>query len=378
MTPPLFRHSLRVAACWTALAAPLLAQSTVTEVSEPQAPAVSVPASWQSVLDRLTFYGDYRIRAENDQNRPNADDRWRGRLRLRLGANYSVSEELMVGARVTTGNPDDARDTNATIGNEFGKGTLSLDRLFLTWTPESSDASFVTAGKFAHRFARNPIYDELVWYSNVQPEGILAGTEWRGIGPLDTAAFKLGAYLFRDDTERDVEIAVAEMRGSSSLSKGSHLDLSAAWYGFSHAEEVEAATVDEYQIVDVIAALSFDDALAPWRVAVESVTNVGVSSPENSGWAAGVSYGQIRNRGDWRVYYQYQEIGNDAVFSPVAGGDFLIDRNFHGHVFNADYRWTNESTLRLRVLAATPDDPSLIGGFDEDSLRVRLDYSVKF
>ena len=357
---------------------PRAAQSTAPTDVEPRAPAASLPPSWQSVVDRLTFYGDYRVRAEVDENRPNADDRWRGRLRLRLGANYSVSDELMVGARITTGNPDDARDTNTTLGNEFGKDALNLDRLFLTWTPDLWDASFVTVGKFTHRLARNPIYEELVWYSDVQPEGVLAGTEWRDVGPLDAAAAKIGAYLFRDDTERDVEIAVAELSGSKSLSRDAHLDLSAAWYGFSHASEVAEATVDDYQIVDVIAAIDFAGALAPWNLAFESVTNVGVNTSENSGWAAGVSYGQIRNSGDWRIYYQYQEIGDDAVFSPVAGADFLIDRNFRGHVMNADYRLTDESTLRLRLLAATPDDPSLLGGFEDDSFRLRLDYSVKF
>ncbi|MGK0480606.1 MAG: hypothetical protein ACJAQ3_000571 [Planctomycetota bacterium] len=361
-----------------ALAGPLHAQSGVVEVTNARPPTRTVPESWQSVADRLTFYGDYRIRGESDRHRANADDRWRARLRLRLGANYSVSDELMVGGRVTTGNPDDARDTNTTLGEEFDKGELTLDRLFLTWRPKSADASFVTVGKFAHGLARNPIYEELVWYSNVQAEGILAGTEWRDVGPLESAGVKVGGYLFQQDSEGDVEIGVAEVEGSTTLSKEARLNLSAAWYGYTHAAEVEAGTVDEYQIIDVIAALTFDGAVAPWKVAFESVTNAGVSSPENSGWAAGVSYGQIRRRGDWRVYYQYQEIGNDAVFSPVAGADFLLDRNFHGHVFNADYRWTDASTLRLRVLAATPDDPSLIGGFDEDSFRVRLDYSVKF
>jgi Putative porin len=341
-------------------------------------PAPALPPAWQSIFDALTLYGDFRFRAEGDWNRSGAEDRLRGRIRLRLGANYSINDDLLVGARLSTGDPQDPRDSNATLGDGFGKLELNLDRLFMTWTPEDYDPFFLTLGKFAHPFARNPIYEELVWYSDVQPEGGVIGESWRDVGPLDALRAQAGIYVFLEDTAGDVNIAVAELMASSRFTKSARTDLSAAWYGYSNAESAPAATVDDYQILDVIGAMTFDGGRSPWKASLEGISNLGVSTGDETGWAAGVSYGQMRERGDWRTSYQYQEIGNDAVFSGVSGADFLLDRNFRGHVFNLDHSLSAKSTLRLRVLQATPIDPSLSGGFDGDTLRVRLDFNVKF
>jgi len=330
------------------------------------------------VLERLTLYGDYRFRLEGDFDRPGADDRRRARLRVRLGANYSVSDELLVGGRVTTGDPDALQDSNATLGDGFSNFELTLDRLFLTWTPADYDTLSLTLGKFAHSFARNPVYEELLWYSDVQPDGALLGSTWRDVGPFETVRAQAGFYVFREQAQGDVDLSVAEVLGSTRVTETARLDLSAAWYGYSNPGVVVGTTVDEYQLLDVIAALTIDDTSRPWIFSAEGIGNVGVHTDADTGWALGVSYGQIRETGDWRVYYQYQEIGDDAVFAPLADGDFLVNHNFRGHVFNADYRVTGKSTLRLRVLQATALDEDRASAFAEDPLRVRLDYSVKF
>lgn len=351
---------------------PLQAQS-------PEAPAlVGLPPGWKDTLDRLLFYGDFRFRGEGDWNRPNASDRWRARLRLRVGANYSVSDNLLVGLRLTTGPRNDARDSNATSGGEFSKLDLNLDRLFLTWNPIEGEAAFVNLGKFGHPFYRNPVFDEIVWYSDVQPEGVAFGNRFRDLGDLDSLRTQAAYYIFREESQGDIRIAAAEALASEGFGNDTRADFSLAWYGYENASASPSATTSRYQIVDAILGIWTEIDGHPWRFSAEGISNLASHGQEAHGWTIGAAWGSAQSPGDWRAYYQYQEIGDEAVFTPVAAGDFLIDHNFRGHVVNVDYVLTEEASLRLRGLSSKLLDPALGPGTGETAYRLRLDLNVKF
>lgn len=363
-------------------AALLLGMSALAFSADPalaqEAEPATLPTGWSEVLDRLSFHGDFRFRSEADWQRPSGPDRWRARLRLRLGADYSVSDDLLAGARLTTGPQDKARDTNATLGDDFSKIQLNLDRLFLRWTPEGPHPLEVTLGKFGHPFHRNPIYDELVWYSDVQPEGFVVGDSLSDLGGLDQLRGQAGYYVFRERAQGDVRIGVAEVLASERFSSNTRGNASLAWYGYDNASSHPDATTRNYQILDGIADVSTEFAGLPWCFAAEAITNLASSGEKGRGWALGFSCGAARAPGDWRAYYQYQEVGDDAVFSPVASGDLLIEHNFRGHVANLDLVLMEGVTLRTRLLTSEPLDPDLMGGFYETSTRLRVELNVKF
>lgn len=349
-----------------------LAQDTVpTQTS-------GLPASWGRTLERLRFYGDFRYRIEGDWNRPGASNRWRARSRLRLGANFSVRDDLLFGTRLSTGPPGDARDSNATSGDDFSKIAVNLDRLFLTWYPIDARTTYVTVGKFAHPFQRNPVSDELVWYSDVQPEGAVFGDTAQDVGPIDLFRAQAGYYLFREKSDGDIRIAVAEFLAGERIGETSRSNVSVAWYGYDNAESHPRATTGNYQILDSIAGILTEIGGKPWAFSAEGISNLASSGRRANGWALGFSCGVAKNAGDWRAFYQYQEIGNDAVFPPIAGADFLIDHNFRGHVANIDYAVSKEVTLRVRGLASTPLEPEFDPGNGETAYRLRFDLNVKF
>ena len=350
---------------------------TATQESVDSLPP-SIPELWQDAFNRLVFYGDFRYRLEGDWDRPGNPDRWRSRLRVRLGANYSVKDNLLVGTRLTTGAKNDPRDSNETVGGGFSKIELNLDRLFLTWNPDDAHTSFVTLGKFGHPFQRNPINEELVWYSDVQAEGVMLGKTIRDVGVVDRLRGQAGYYIFSERNQDDIRIAVAELLASSRLNKTTLGNFSVAWYGYENPANNPAATVPHYQIVDAIVGITTTLAGAPWRFSAEGISNLSASGRDANGWALGLSCGAAKERGDWRAYYQYQVIGNDAVFVPVAGADFLIDHNFRGHVINVDYVISRDVTLRTRLLTSTPIDPALLGGVSDTAYRLRIDLNVKF
>ncbi|MFT7484648.1 MAG: hypothetical protein ACI9F9_000492 [Candidatus Paceibacteria bacterium] len=360
----------------------LFALTIATPTAFAQTPTASAGAALsprvEAFFDSAVFYGDFRYRLEGDRKRPDEPNRWRSRLRLRLGANHSVRNDLLVGARLTTGPKDGARDSNASNGGEFSKLELNLDRLFLTWTPDEAKECFATLGKFAHTFQRNPVYEELVWYSDVQPEGVLFGKESHELGPLDRLRLQGGYYIYSERAEDDIRIAVAEIMTEKRLSTSTRGNLSAAWYGYENASLSPSATSNHYQIIDTIAALMTEFDEVPWRFSAEGISNLSATGSSANGWALGLSRGATRLQGDWRAYYQYQEIGNDAVFAPVANGDFLLDHNFRGHVANFDYVLARDVTFRTRFLSAEPLDSSLAGGNSDTTYRLRLELIVKF
>jgi hypothetical protein len=123
--------------------------------------------SW---LDRISFYGDMRLRFEDnifsDSNAPalihninldrqsdiknTTEDRDRLRLRARLGADIKVNDWLAGGLRITTGQLTSPVSPNQTEEITDGKYTVGLDRAFLKANPTSWLS--VQGGRFANPF----------------------------------------------------------------------------------------------------------------------------------------------------------------------------------------------------------------------------------
>ncbi|MFT7464606.1 MAG: hypothetical protein ACI9EF_002962 [Pseudohongiellaceae bacterium] len=79
----------------------------------PQAPgALSLP-------EGLRVSGDLRLRHETRFSQDDAGARNRDRVRLRLGAEYAINDELNVAARLVTGARGDPNSTHQTLGSVF-------------------------------------------------------------------------------------------------------------------------------------------------------------------------------------------------------------------------------------------------------------------
>lgn len=127
--------------------------------------------SW---LDRIEFYGDLRLRAQEDSfgsdnaipallndDRRNMNlnnstvDRNRLRVRARLGADVKVNDWLVGGLQFVTGLQTTPLTPNQTEGIAQGKYVFGLDRAFLKATPTSW--LMVEGGRFANPFLSTDI-----------------------------------------------------------------------------------------------------------------------------------------------------------------------------------------------------------------------------
>lgn len=361
--------------------------------SRPRTP----PPAWPGRLARLKFYGDARLRAEGTFDRNGADDDARLRLRMRLGVNYRVNEEVLVGVRASTGDRDDPNSQHVTLGDAFDGLEVSLDRAFVSYRPLALEGAWGELGKFNHAFHRNPVYGELLWDADVQPEGILFGRSWRDASYRERLSLTVGSYsvVHQSDGE-DVFALVAQASGAADLSDDVSARLSLAGYYYTDANPKGSTTliddntsnaaqggkfVSEFGILNPVLALECRAADQPLVLSLEYMKNLRAEIHGDEGWAAGVALGSESRAGDWRSYYQWQVIERDAVFSPFAQDDFVARTNFRGHVVGVRHLLTDKVSLHLWGLFQSleqRDAWSTPGDENHDPWRVRVDLDIKF
>jgi hypothetical protein len=136
----------------------------------------TTPAGKLSISDHITqlkLYGDARMRYEyideNPQNKafnaldPNATGTDRYRYRIRIGADYTFTDNFKAGFELESATAGDS--ANQSFGNGFSKYPINVGLLYLQWKP--TDWLTLVGGK-----QRNPLYTTgLVWDPDINPEG---------------------------------------------------------------------------------------------------------------------------------------------------------------------------------------------------------------
>lgn len=371
----------------------------VRAIQQSPVPPVAELPSARTLLERVKVSGDLRLRHESSFI-STGTDRHRQRLRLRVGADLDLSEEVRIGARVTTGDPQDARSPYQTWGDGGRKFDLNLDRAFATWTPAWGRGAWATAGKFGHPFRSNPIYGELLWDADLQPEGVAMGWSGKDVGMLSDLRFVGGAYnVLERGAGTDAFALVVQGSASAKLADDVSMTASLGYLHFTNPTPGGAtrilgdnrgnATIDtnsdgtadaymsDFGLLNPILAVTMSGWERPVTFAGEVFWNTQAEGSRDFGWALGAAIGSTRAPGDWQLYYQWQVIEQDAIFTPFAQDDFLLATNFRGHVFGGKYRFTPWADAHLFALVSRADDPAA-GGSRSDDWRVRFDLTFTF
>jgi hypothetical protein len=134
-------------------------------------------------IKQITFYGDARLRFEYADEKAqsalptpvgggNGNDNIveRNRYRLRIGADYVMSDNFKAGVELETNTANDS--ANQTIGSAYDKAAINVGLVYLQWKPV--DWLTLTGGK-----QRNPLYTtDLVWDPDINPEGGSEVASW--------------------------------------------------------------------------------------------------------------------------------------------------------------------------------------------------------
>jgi hypothetical protein len=347
---------------------------------------------------RWNISGDFRHREEYSFRLLDAPDRHRQRVRARLGAGFRISDQVQFGGRITTGARTDANSPYQTLGSGFHKLELSIDRAFAVFRPRFAPDFSVTAGKFAHPFVTNPIYPEVVWDADVQPEGLLVGYSSTSAGVVQRVDLHGGRYaLVENAAGRDAWVLAVQAAVQLRLAPRARSAVSVAWYGYNEMVPGQATLlvgenagnaitgtgpaaryVSDFRILHPSVSFSLDSGPGV-TAAAEYIRNTGARIERDEGWSAGLAIGSTARRGGWRAYYQRVVVEQDAVVSFVAQDDFLFQTNHRSHVFGLAVVPLAGTQLHLWALLSRMDSPPATRPEEtRHQARVRLDLTFAF
>lgn len=348
-------------------------------------------------MDRLHPSGDMRLRYERDGSRGGGKDtRHRPRARLRFGLGIDISEEVMAGLRLRTGNSSDANSPHQTFGNEFNSWEFSLDRAYLRYSPKWAEGAWIEGGKMASPFKTNPVYGELVWDADINPEGGQAGYRWSNDGlALGVAT---GIWVLNIDGSGDNSstatifpvqayaecTCVDDLKVTTAVAFYKYGDLGGggvrdAPTSTSHrVDPISGKYESDFEVLDAFSSITYTGLALPITAVGELIYNFGAErDSEASGWAVGGSTKVPLAGKKHRVFYQFQNIKKDALYAPNAQDDFQSRRtHMKGHIAGVDWQLTKAVKLRTWGLFETDRGDGSNGTHSKN--RLRVDINVKF
>jgi hypothetical protein len=343
-------------------------------------------------LNRFSFSGDMRNRFEGFfQDGVNA--RTRERIRFRFGATLKISDEVLAGFRLVSGDPNDPISANQTLGDAFTKKPINIDQAYITLTPKQTlglgdwawNPITITAGKFP-----NPLFrpraimtSEMLWDDDLMPEGTsetltfyqspegllrsfalnaiqwtareaanqadswVLGGQFVGIGQLLPYLRLTGAVAGYHFAHKSLLAQAINTNSSLKLTNSAVLvDGTIVEGGFpitpsSASGKKIASYLDNFNIFNGSFQLDYDTGYPKWPATfmVDYAVNTSASSGKNFAVWSGLSLGATKNPGDWAVSGVWARTETNSVVSYFSFSDFGRDggTNLQGPYLRVDY-----------------------------------------
>lgn len=306
-----------------------------------------------SISSKINLSADFRFRVEQDWNGRLPDntyneDRSRMRYRARLGLKYQHNSMASFGIRLRTGEQSKQQDPQITLGQgEFETVPISFEHLYFNI---EGDWYKVWIGKNTFPFEKQ---NELFWSDNVYPDGVFGGTHWLiedadWISYLD---FNAGHFIMRtnglsfsqDRYFQGVQMATSLFGGLINMYPG--------LYYFHEMPNIpdgaETYTMD-YSIFHLGMNFNVMEEI-PFNYGFDYYNNfqnystisemLDASKDETTGIVAFASYGELKEKKDWKLQFTY------AYLQKYSAVDFLAQNDWARWDYSAygspDGRLTN-------------------------------------
>lgn len=356
---------------------------------------------------KLAITGDMRYRYEyiSDDTLSNVPlvglvptaDRYRDRIRARLGVTAKATDNITVGIGLTTTEASDPRSGNQSLTGVFSKKSFDLDLAYFDW-------KFATWGDLIGGKMKQPFVkpgQSLFWDNDITPEGLALN--------FSSGMFFGTAYNYwlneisatennrtADTMLHGLQIGMRLPVGASNLMLAAHYyDLSAGqgrspFYN-NNANGNTTATVlvgttsttvlrYDYEVINLSAEFSTMLGNLPLTIWADAAQNQDASDLDTA-WSAGLMLGKASNYRTWEVGALYQVIEKDALFAQLIDSDFAGGvSDSEGWVVRGAYapvkNWVLNATYFLNQ--RNRDVAASSGQRDVDYDRLQLDFNVKF
>jgi len=354
------------------------------------APQTAAPAAENpdDPLKRLKVTADGRVRAEGTLDQLNGQDRYRGRFRFRLNADYQLADGLKAGTRFTT--MSDGRDANNPHwdfgdADGFSGAETGIDRLFLEWTGADSELK-ATGGKFAHPYTRPSPTREFAWDDDVQPAG--AAIVWAPKSDGDVTFDVRGIYGVAQevneaaDSGADPSVLGAQVNAYIQAGDSTTIQVASsysAWNSlgnYTGFDQGNTADAGDFAIWDTYVQGTFaGEGLAQTTAFAQYFQNLDDDSGEDTGFALGVQLGHTKGQGNWNVFAAYYDLEANSVFSSVAQDDTPVagtgtGEGMSGFFLGAQYFVLENVSLKLWGMTSDVEA-------DDDPYRIRFDIDFR-
>lgn len=356
-------------------------------------------------VKQLNLTGDVRVRYQysttDSQAAPSNEDHDTAyRLRLRINADYKVSDDFFAGfgLRTDSGGPftgqQNRRSADTNLANSYYSNYgLGISKAFIGWTPTAGVT--IVAGKQA-----NPFYTtDMVWGSEVNPSGFTQQIDLNKVFGLSGVQLSLnaGQFVVKDNTEsvpthqsnRDAFIWQTQLVASAEVASGVKLTVAPGYYASNagSATNPDGSTfgttgsyLNNLQVLllpgDVSTQIGGQQVKFQWDLAYNldganrsinaTVARNNLSGTDNLAWLAGVQVGENKKKGDWSIVANYRQVGYSAVDSAITDPDWAFGQ-------------TNTAGFKVGVAYSLGDSTTFGASFYQaDNLRKGLNLPSTF
>ena len=327
--------------------------------------------------------------AQGDYSDNDGANRTSTQLRARVGATYALNERMTLGGRIVTGDSDDPNSTDVQLSNWNDDLQISLD---LAYAQLNFGNLKFYGGKIPNPFVRT----DLVWDGDVNPQGASAVYKLPLAGG---GAFRANGLLFSVDEQAagpDSTMGGVQLGFDSPSYGGFKYDLAGGYYRYSlgslagadsgdwrsNRRNPDGSFASDYELVDVVAGLSWQGANEKWplRVVGDYVRNLGAIDNQDTGYSVDVSLGRASKAGDWRFTYGYSQTDVDAVLAAFSHDNIGIATNYNLHALTLDYTPMPKTTISAIWYHYKPNDLLYAGTNQPDDWldRFRLFFLMNF
>ena len=294
---------------------------------------------------RPRINGDFRVRYEHTSAGNGALSLGREVVRIRAGLTHTLRPDIVVRARLATGDPGDPNSTDVTLG-------AFLDDLVVSLDVASVEITRPRWALFGGKFT-NPVQStELVWDGDVNPQGVagrvMVGDKASVTGTLTGLYFIVDQQAGRTSSNMaGGQFTVAAPAGKKWKASGSVAfydyrirSLAAAGAGDTRSNRLApggTAYLSDFDLLDVLIALDYAGLgeRYPMRVVGDYVHNSGASD-RNTGWGVDVYLGRSARKGDMRYRYGYGLTETDAVLAAFSHDNTTLGSNYQIHTLSVD------------------------------------------
>jgi hypothetical protein len=328
------------------------------------------------------FSGDFRVRYERTTEGNGLPAFDREVVRFRIGLTYAPREDIVVRARLATGDPNDPNSTDVTLGSFVNDLAVSLDAA-------SVEVNRTRWGAVAGKFINPLQYTELVWDGDVNPQGVAARVMVGDKASVNATLTGIYSIVVQHSDDSTSDMAGGQLTVALPAGAKWKLSGSAGYYDYrlrslatgdagdfrGNRLDANGAYVSDFNLLDVIVAIDYSGLgeRYPLRVVGDYVQNSGADDL-NTGYGADVYLGRSANQGDLRYRYGYGMTETDAVLAAFSHDNTTLSTNYEIHTLSVDAVPITRLFLNATLYYYRPHEAAV----RDYQTRVRLNAMVTF